>query len=284
MSRTAYVNGSYVSHANAHVHIEDRGYQFADGVYEVIAVQGGRLIDSAPHHERLERSLDELKIARPMSRTALDIVLNETVRRNRVKEGIVYLQVTRGVAKRDHAFPKTSVRPAIVVTARPMKAHAPEVISKGVSVITTPDIRWSRCDIKSVSLLPNCLAKQLAKDAGAFEAWQVDQDGFITEGTSTNAWIVDEHGNLITRQLENAILSGITRLVLLDFAHQHQIAVIERKFSVSEAVAASEAFLTSTTSFVMPVVAIDGRQIGEGIPGPTTEKLREIYDKHLNAE
>jgi len=281
MSRIAYVNGRYVPHARAQVHIEDRGYQFADGVYEVIAVQGGRLIDAAPHHDRLERSLRELQIVAPMSRAALELVLGETIRRNRVHDGIVYLQITRGVAKRDHAFPTASTRPAVVATARPTKAHTPAMIAAGVKAITTPDIRWSRCDVKSISLLPNCLAKQQAKDAGAFEAWQVDGDGFVTEGTSTNAWIVDGDGNVVTRRVESAILSGITRLVLLDFARQTGIEVIERPFTVAEALAAREAFLTSTTSFVMPIVAIDGHPIGEGRPGPVTLRLRAIYDGHL---
>ena len=281
MSRIAYVNGRYVPHARAQVHIEDRGYQFADGVYEVIAVQGGRLIDAARHHDRLERSLRELKIARPMSRAALELVLGETIRRNRVRDGIVYLQITRGVAKRDHAFPSASVRPAIVATARASKGHPPAMIAAGVKVITTADIRWARCDVKSVSLLPNCLAKQQAKDAGAFEAWQVDRDGFVTEGTSTNAWIIDGGGDLVTRHVERAILSGITRLVLLDFAREAGIEVVERPFTVAEALAAREAFLTSTTSFVMPVVAIDEQPIGDGRPGPITRRLRAIYDGHL---
>ena len=282
MSRIAYVNGRYVSHGDARVHIEDRGYQFADGVYEVIAIRGGRLIDAEPHYDRLERSLRELRIDQPMSRAALDVVLRETVRHNRVGDGMVYLQITRGVARpRDFAFPGAAVRPAVVVTARSTKRHSAKMIAEGIKVITVPDIRWGRCDVKSVSLLPACLAKQQAIDVGAHDAWQVDRDGFVTEGTSNNAWIIDDRDNLVTRRSENAILSGITRLVLLEFAREAGIEVIERAFTVEEAHAAAEAFMTSTTAFVMPIVAIDGEPVGNGKPGPVTRRLRAIYDRHL---
>ncbi len=280
LSRIAYVNGRYVPHHAAGVHIEDRGYQFADGVYEVMAIDNRRLVDMTPHYDRLERSLRELRIELPMTRAALDVVLHEVVRRNRVRNGIVYLQVTRGVATRDHPFPKRA-EPAVVVTARRGGRPNPQNREEGVAVVTVPDIRWARCDIKSVSLLPNVLAKQAAKEAGGFEAWQVDADDMITEGSSTNAWIVDADGNLVTRPLANTILSGVTRLVLKQLAEESDIRVVERPFSVEEAKNAREAFITSTTSFVTPVVRIDDRVIANGRPGSTTTRLIELYDQHL---
>ncbi len=282
MSRIAYVNGRYLPHAKAAVHVEDRGYQFADGVYEVVAVRGGRLVDEARHLARLERSLGELEIAMPMSRAALLVVMRETMRRNLVDDGIVYLQVTRGVARRDHAFP-AAARPAVVMTARGVAAQAPALTEDGVKVITIPDIRWARCDIKSVSLLPNCLAKEQAKRAGAFEAWQVDGQGFVTEGSSTNAWIVDRDGNVVTRQIDSSILSGITRMALMELAAGEGLTVLERSFTVAEAKAAREAFLTSTTSFVLPVVEIDDAIVANGKPGSFYRKLRELYEGHMAA-
>ena len=283
MSRIVYVNGKYLPHGKAAVHVEDRGYQFADGVYEVFAVENGRLADAGPHFERLERSLRELEIAPAVSRAALDHIIREVIRRNRLRIGIVYLQVTRGVARRDHGFP-ADASTSLVITARRGGRPSPALQDAGVNVITVPDIRWQRCDIKSVSLLPNVLAKQEARRAGAFEAWQVDKDGFVTEGSSTNAWIVDADGHLVTRQLESAILSGITRLVLSDLAEREGIEIVERRFSADEAKAAPEAFLTSTTSFVMPVIRIDEADIGNGEPGPVTKKLRTLYEAHLRGE
>lgn len=281
MSRIAYVNGRYVPHRAAHVHIEDRGYQFADGVYEVMAVAGGRLLDLDGHLNRLERSLRELSIAMPMRRAALVLVLDEVLRRNAVREGIVYLQVTRGVARRDHPFPR-GVKPALVVTARAQSlAKSDPAAAKGIDVITTADLRWARRDIKSVSLLPNVLAKQQAKEAGAYEAWMIGDDGLVTEGSSTNAWIVDAEGNLITRKADKAILNGITRQVLAGIAADTQIRVIERPFTVAEALAAREAFITSTTSLVLPVVRIDGKPVGNGRTGPVAARLRELYRTNM---
>lgn len=280
MSRIAYVNGRYVPHREAAVHIEDRGYQFADGVYEVTAVKDGKLIDEDRHLQRLARSLRELRIERPMSDAALKLVTRELLRRNGVRDGIVYLQVTRGVARRDHAFP-AGARPSIVMTAKRTKGPPPKAVEEGVSVITIPDQRWARCDIKSISLLPNVLGKQRAKEAGAFEAWQVDPAGNVTEGTSTNAWIVTEKGEVVTRKADEAILNGITRLAVLDIIRSEGLAFIERPFSVEEAKSAREAFLTSTTSLVLPVVSIDGTPIGDGKPGPFTRRLREYYQKHM---
>ena len=278
MSRFAYVNGRFSPHADACVHVEDRGYQFADGVYEVWAVLGGRLADSEGHLERLDRSLDELRIRRPMSRRALVAVLRETVRRNRVRDGLVYLQVTRGTARRDHPFPAADTPPSVVVTAKNLDWAAFEArASAGVAVITQPDIRWGRCDIKTVGLLPNVLAKQAAREAGAAEAWLVDELGLITEGSSTNAWIVDGEGRLRTRDTNGNILRGVTRRSLLRLAAEHDLEVDERPFSVDEARAAREAFFTSASAFVTPVVRIDGAQVGSGKPGPVTQRLRALY-------
>ena len=278
MSRVAYVNGRFVRQTEAGVSVEDRGFQFADGVYEVWAVMDGRLADAEGHFERLERSLGELRIARPMSRAALQQVLRETARRNRVTDGIVYLQVTRGVARRDHAFPKAGTPPTVVVTARRIDFAAEAAkAAKGVAVKTEPDIRWGRCDIKTVGLLPNALAKQAAREAGAYEAWLVDREGRITEGTSTNAWIVDGEGRLRTRDTGANILRGVTRKSLLALAAELQMPVVEAPFTVEEAKQAREAFMTAASTFVMPVVAIDGAPIGSGAPGPVATRLRALY-------
>lgn len=281
MSRIAYVNGSYVPFSDAVVHIEDRGYQFADGVYEVIAVRNGRLVDLEPHLDRLDRSLAELSMLQSKSRGALSVIFDEIVSKNRVKNGIIYLQITRGVAKRDHAFPETSIN-STVVTARATPSRSPTIIEKGVEVITVPDIRWKRCDIKSVSLLPNIMAKQQARQAGAYEAWMIDESNNITEGSSTNAWIVDKSGDLVTRQLDNAILSGITRMIVSKLVMRQQRRLVNRPFTLQEATDAAEAFLTSTTSFITPVVRINGVPVGKGIPGPITRELYALYENHLS--
>ncbi len=278
MSRVAYVNGRYVPHAQASVHIEDRGYQFADGVYEVWALMGGALADSDGHFERLERSLGELRIPLPMGRAALERVLGETVRRNRVCDGLVYLQVTRGVARREHAFPTPAPRPAVVVTARGVNlAPAEAQAQAGVAVITRPDQRWGRCDIKTTALLPNVLAKQAAREAGAYEAWLVDGEALVTEGASTNAWIVDADGRLLTRDTGANILRGVTRRAVLALAAELQLKVEERPFTVAQAQGAREAFVTAASAFVTPVVSIDGQIIGDGRPGPVAKRLRDLY-------
>jgi D-alanine transaminase len=277
MSRVAYVNGQYLPFHAAGVHVEDRGFQFADGVYEVVYLHHGRLIDEAGHLDRLERSLRELAIAEPMSRRALRVVMHEIIRRNVISSGILYIQVTRGVARRDHPFPE-GVAPGIVMTVRRIKPTSPATLAAGVAVISTPDIRWKRCDIKSVSLLPNVLSKQAAKQAGAYEAWMVDEKGFVTEGSSTNAWIVTQAGELITREVSSSILNGITRITLIELARKAGIAVVERPFTLAEAVAAKEAFLSSTTSYALPVTSIDGHAVGDGKPGPLTLLLRQSYE------
>lgn len=281
MSRVAYVNGRYVPHRQAVVHVEDRGYQFADGVYEVIAVSNGTLVDEEAHFDRLDRSLGELMIEPAMNRSNLRTVVREIVRRNRVRNGIVYMQITRGVAPRDHGFPRLAV-PSLVVTAR---SQAPKKAARdaGVRVVTVPDIRWKRRDIKSISLLPNVLAKQAAVEADAYEAWMVEEGGNVTEGSATNAWIVTGDKELVTRQPDESILNGITRQTLCALAAAEGYRYVERPFTVDEALAAKEVFLTSTTSWVMPVVQIDDRTVANGAPGSLTRALQALYSGHIGA-
>jgi D-alanine transaminase len=278
LGRIAYVNGRYLPHAAAAVHIEDRGYQFGDGVYEVCEVQAGALIDEERHMARLQRSLGELRIDRPMQPAALAFILRQVVCRNKVANGYVYVQVTRGVAPRDHVFPAKSVRPSLVVTARsadPGKGAA--TAEKGIKVISYPDIRWKRPDIKTIGLLPNVLARQAAREQGAYEAWLVDTDGMVTEGAATNAWIINADGTILTRQADALILRGVTRTTLIDILAAEGLALQERKFSIEEAKAAKEAFATGATTLVMPIVAIDGHVIGDGAPGPVARRLRDKF-------
>lgn len=276
MSRIAYVNGRYLPHRDACVHIEDRGYQFADGCYEVVAIRNGVFIDAGLHLRRLRRSLAGLSIDFPMSDAALTVAMTELARRNLVREGFVYLQITRGAAPRDFAFP-AAVRPTLVMTARSKPLIDTKLLDRGIKVITIPDRRWSRPDIKSVALLPNALGKEEAKQAGAFEAWQVDRDGNVTEGTSSNAWIVTHGGEVVTRHADRGILNGVTRQGLLQVIAASGFRVSERPFSVAEAKAAAEAFLTSSTNFILPVVAIDEAPVGDGKPGPLVKKLGALY-------
>jgi D-alanine transaminase len=283
MSRYAYVNGRYLPMRDAKVHIEDRGYQFGDGVYEVCEVRGGRLIDERRHLARLRRSLYELRIGAPMSPKALGIVLREVVARNRIGYGVVYLQVTRGVARRDHAFPAPDVPPSLVVTARPLyRARTEALAAKGIAVVSVPDNRWGRVDIKTIGLLPNVLARQAAIERGARDAWFVDRDGAVTEAASANAWIVTQTGKVVTRPADHAILRGITRTVLFDVIKAQGLSLEERAFTLTEAYAAREAFVTAATQIVLPVVRIDGRVIGGGTPGPVATALRREF--HLYAE
>ncbi len=281
MSRQAYVNGRFVPHGQAVVHIEDRGYQLADGVYEVWAVFDGKLADSEGHFARLERSLNELRIRQPMSRKALEVVLRETLRRNRVREGLLYLQVTRGTARRDHAFPSADTAPSVVVTAKSLDREASNAKAEaGIGVITLPENRWGRCDIKTVGLLPNVLAKQAARERGAGEAWFVDDIGLVTEGASSNAWILDQDGVLRTRDTNANILRGVTRNTLLDVIAGAGIKVEERPFTPDEARAAREAFITGAGTLVTPVIAIDGKPVADGKPGEVALRLRELYIRH----
>lgn len=278
MGRIAYVNGRYERHGEAAVHIEDRGYQLGDAVYEVWALFDGKLADAEGHFTRLARSLSELKIAMPMSRAALETVLHETVRRNRVREGMVYLQVSRGVSPRDHAFPTQAVSPAVVVTVKPVDRISAEArAARGVTVITTPENRWGRCDIKTVGLLPNALAKQNAREEGAAEAWFVDEMGLVTEGASSNAWIVDAESVLRTRSTNANILGGVTRMTLLDVIAKEGMQVDERAFTPAEAKQAKEAFISGAGALILPVVAVDGEPVGDGKVGPVATRLRRLY-------
>ena len=284
MSRIAYVNGRYLPLSDAKVHVEDRGYQFGDGVYEVCEVREGRLIDARRHLERLQLSLGELRIGLPLSLRALDIVFHEVVRRNRIGYGIVYLQITRGVARRDHAFPTTPVEPSIVVTARPLnKARNEALADKGIAVITVPDNRWGRVDIKTIGLLPNVLARQAAIEQGARDAWFVDHDGLVTEAASANAWIVTTAGTVVTRPADHSILRGITRAVLLDVLKAQGLTLEERAFTPEEAYSAREAFITSASQIVLPVVRIDDRPIGNGAPGLLATALRREFHRFAEA-
>jgi D-alanine transaminase len=285
MSRIAYVNGRYGPKSEAAVHIEDRGYQFADAVYEVWGISDGHLMDYEGHMARLERSLDELRIGRPMSRAALTHVLRETVRRNHVVNGLVYLQISRGTAPRDHAFPGADTPPSVVVTAKSVnRARQDAAAARGISVVTRPDIRWGRCDIKTVGLLPNILAKQDALEAEAGDAWLVDDMGMITEGTSSNAWIVDQDGVIRTRDTQANILRGITRAAILKIAGEQGLKLEERGFSAEDVKSAREAFYTNASGFATPVVGIDGVEIGDGRPGPVALRLRDLYLQRAEAD
>jgi len=278
MSRVAYVNGAYVPLAAASVSIQDRGFQFADSIYEVWAVRGGRLFDADEHMSRLQRSLAALRLTSPLAERGLWAVILETIRRNRVRDGIVYVQISRGAANRDHVFPPPGTKPTLVITAKNLDQRAiAKRAETGVSVITLPETRWARRDIKSTNLLANALARQQAKEQGAFEAWFVDEEGLITEGTSSNAWIVDADGVIRTRPLSNDILHGITRATLLRIARERQMKLEERAFTPAEAKAAREAFISAASNPAVPVVAIDRATIGDGRPGPVAQALRAAY-------
>ncbi len=277
MTRTVYVNGSYLPETEATVSIFDRGFLFADGVYEVTSVLGGKLIDFEGHAKRLERSLSELEMAMPMDSDALLEVHRELVRLNEIDEGLIYLQITRGSdGDRDFVYPAADTPPTIVLftQAKPGLAQAPAA-QKGIKVVSIEDQRWGRRDIKTVQLLYPSMGKMMAKAAGADDAWMIE-DGTVTEGTSNNAYIV-KGNTIITRQLSNDILHGITRAAVLRFAREAQMTVEERPFTIEEAQDADEAFITSASTFVMPVVEIDGKVLGAGAPGGVSSRLREIY-------
>ena len=278
MSRFVYVNGQHVPYAEAGIHAEDRGFQFGDAVYEVCEVKAGRLVDETRHMARLSRSLAELRIAEPMASGAWARVLRETIRRNRMRDGSLYIQVSRGASPRDFFFPPADTAPTVVCVARHASASKAEATAaKGIAIKSVPDNRWERCDIKTVMLLPASLAKQAARQEGANDAWFVDAQGFVTEGASANAWIVDRDGRLVTRQIDNDILRGITRTTLIELLSREGLELVERPFTLAEAKAAREAFITSATSIVMPVVAIDGAPVGNGAPGMLSLKLRAAF-------
>lgn len=278
MTRIAYVNGAYVRTAEAGVFIEDRGFQFADGVYEVCEIRHGYIVDLTRHLDRLDRSLSEIRIPQPMSRKALVAIIRQVIRRNHVKNGLFYLQVTRGAARRDHVFPAPDTKPTVVVTAK--RTDAALIAGKnadGIRAITVPENRWDRVDIKTVGLLPNVLARQQAKEAGAQEAIFVDAEGKVTEGAATNVWIVDKDGALRTRPADHGILRGITRTTLMDVATKIGLEIEERAFTVEEMLSAREVFITAATSICFPVVAVDGHTIANGHPGSTAQKIREAF-------
>lgn len=276
--RVSYVNGRYVPHSQAVVHVEDRGYQFADAVYEVFSVVGGRICHLDQHMERFDRSLGALAMQLAVSRRVLPVLLGEVVRRNRLTDGVIYLQASRGAAHRNHVFP-TNALPNLVISAWPQKGPAAKLVEEGVSVVTRPDLRWKRPDIKTVGLLPNVLARQSAKEAGAYEAWLIDEHGFVVEGAATNAFIVARDGAILTHPADTKMLNGVTRLNVIALARQLDLDVGERPFSLAEAMAAREAFLTGTTVTVLPVTRIDGTAIGDGRPGPVTLRLRALYQE-----
>jgi len=280
MPRISYVNGRYVHHKDAVVHMEDRGYQFSDGIYEVIAFYNRRLLDGELHTKRLLRSLRELHITKPMSERVLTLVMQEIIARNDRTDGTLYMQISRGVAKRDHPFPKAA-KPSFVMAVTGPKMPKEKEVSEGVAVITAPEQRWARRDIKSISLLPNILAKQAATAAGAREAWLVDGQGVISEGAVSNNGIITAKGEVITHPLNESILGGVTRNVVVELARKAGIKITERPFSLKEALVAKEAFLTSTTSNVLPVVRIDGKAVGDGKPGLVTRKLLALYHEHI---
>jgi D-alanine transaminase len=281
MSRIVYVNGEYLPEEEAKISVFDRGFLFSDGIYEVSAVMGGRLIDNGAHLARLWRSLDEIELAMPWSDEGLLAIQHELIARNTIDEGLVYIQVTRGAQvsdghlTRDFPFPKDT-HPTLMMFAKPLNMTSSPQAMSGIKVITVPDIRWKRCDIKSVALLAQVLAKQAAAAAGAQEAWMLDGD-VITEGGSSTAWIVNTKGQLVTRPLSNAVLPGITRQAVLKLMAETGLTLDERAFDLDEAFAAKEAFITAASSLVMPVVSIDGRTIGDGKPGPLATRLRAIY-------
>ncbi len=279
MSRTVYVNGRHVQYAAAQIHAEDRGFQFGDAIYEVCEVKAGHLIDETRHLDRLDRSLRELQMTAPMGRPAWNRVLRETIRRNRLVDGSIYIQVSRGARPRDFLFaPDGEIPPTVIVIARSSDpAAADKRAAVGIAVKTMPDTRWERCDVKTVMLLPASLAKEAAKAEGAKEAWFVDQSGNVTEGASSNAWIVDRDGRLITRPAGNEILRGVTRTTLIDLIVREGLVLEERAFTVAEAKAAREAFITSAGNIVMPVVRIDGSPIGNGAPGLLSQQLRIAF-------
>ncbi len=281
MSREAFVNGEYTEYVNSKVHIEDRGYQFADGVYEVFAILNRKIVDYEGHIKRLYRSLKELKITSPIQKKAYKFHINEIIKRNIIHDGLVYLQVTRGVASRDFKFPKYSKSSIVIIGKNTPLNYYNNNFSKGIKVKTTKDLRWKRVDIKSLNLLPPVLAKQYAADSGCDEAWLLDDDGYITEGSSSNAWIV-KNKTVITRPVSNSILNGITRSTLIKSLSKAGYKFAERRFNINDIKEADEAFITSATQFVMPVIAVNNIKIGDGCVGEFVQLFKEIYFKYIS--
>ena len=283
MPRFAYVNGTFSRHSEAQVHIEDRGFQFADGIYEVVALINGHWADERGHLDRLERSLKELSIAMPVPRDILRMLMRELARKNRLHNGNVYIQITRGRARRDFKFPAADTRPSLIMTASPFKFDSNTNVVKGARAISTPDIRWKRPDIKSIALLPQVLAKQAAAEKGAYEAWMIDADGYVTEGSSSNAWIV-KSGKVITRPADNSILRGVTRTAIVQICAEMQIAFEERAFTLQEAYEADEAFNTGAVALIVPIIELDGHKIGNGQPGAVARRIYDEYRAYANGD
>jgi len=285
MSKIAYVNGRYLPQPEAAVNIEDRGYQFGDGIYEVVHLYDGRFVDEELHLARLERSLREISLPMPMSRAALSLVLKEVARRNRVREGLLYMQVTRGVARRDHPFPARPVPPALVVTIKRIAPYPTDVDKWQAAAITLPDLRWARRDIKSVNLLPNCLARQAAKEKGAIEAILYDEaTGIVNEGAATTFWIVDAKGAIRTRHLDHVILPGCTRAALMAELKAGGIPWDETPYTLADLRSAREAFITSATSFERPITKVDGAPVGDGKVGPVVRQLFDLFARHVKGD
>ncbi len=282
MPRSSYVNGAYIPHKDASVHIEDRGYQLADGVYEVIACIHGHLADERGHLDRLQRSLSELDMNMPVQRNSLQFIMRELLRRNRLSNANIYIQVTRGEAKRDFPYPANSMGPSLVITTWPFQFDNQSKMEEGVKVVTVPDQRWKRPDIKTIALLPQVLAKQKAVEQGAYEAWMVDNEDFVTEGASSNAWIVTRAGTLVTRKATTDILRGVTRTAIDKIRKDLQIEMEERSFTPAESYEAVEAFSTSAVALVTPIIDIDGHKIGSGKPGEVTMRLYDEYISYVN--
>jgi len=275
MSRTFFVNGQFVAEENATISVLDRGFLFADAVYEVSTILDGKMIDNKAHLKRLARSLSELSMAAPCSDEDIVAAQLKLIELNEVEEGLLYLQVSRGVADRDFAYPKDAVSSLVMFTQKKQLRHSP-LAKTGMHVISIPDLRWKRRDIKTVGLLAPSMGKQAAKDAGVHDAWMVE-DGLVTEGTSNNAYIVTHDKKIQTRHLGTEILSGITRQAVLKFAREAGYSVVEEPFTIEQARSAAEAFITSASTFVMPVVNIDGVALGDGSPGPVATELRNVY-------
>ena len=281
MSRVAYVNREYTEYKKSYIHIEDRGYQFADGVYEVFAIIDSKIVDYDGHIKRLYRSLNELSISSPIQKKSYKFHINEIIKRNIIKDGLVYLQVTRGVASRDFKFPKNSKSSIVIIGKNTPSNYYHNNFNKGIKVKTTKDLRWKRVDIKSLNLLPPVLAKQYAADNDCEEAWLLDDDGYITEGSSSNAWIV-KNKTVITRPVSSSILNGITRSTLINSLSKAGYKFTERRFNINDIKNANEAFITSATQFVMPVIAVDNIKISNGQVGEFAKIFKEIYFKYIS--
>lgn len=283
MPRFAFVNGSYIRHNDATIHIEDRGLQFSDSVYEVIAFINGKMADETGHIDRLERSLSELGIHMPVTRNGLKFIMRELLRRNRLRNAMIYIQVSRGATKRDFEFPQ-DIPSSLIITARLLRYDSSVNVKNGVTVITVPDLRWKRRDIKTTMLLGQVLAKQEAIESGAYDAWMVDEDGFVTEASASNAWIVTKDGTLVTRNVTTDILRGVTRTALEKITKDLNIKFEERPFTPEEAYEGQEAFNTAASALIVPVISVNDHVIGTGKPGPITRKIYDEYRAYADGQ